>query len=256
MGKKLIDIEQNIHDRSDDFYKYLNSLLPIEVKSFLDRLSTLTNVFLFSGVTRNFFLNRKREKVRDIDFIIEDDVDIQSEFPTIIFERNNFGGYKLIISELTIDLWVMHKTWGLNYGQLTLKYSLLESLPATTFFNFSSIVFSINKKEFIIGKPFLTFLLTKKLDVVLEDNPLPELCIVNSFYYSERFKLKLSKKLIAYIINKYESVADKTESIQIKHFGELKYKKDELSKRVNKLKQAVNPPKDKQENNWNNLHFF
>lgn len=95
-------------------------------------------------------MNRKRERIRDIDFIIEDDIDISVVISTIVFEQNSFGGYKLIISELTIDLWVMHKTWGLNYGQLTFKYSLLESLPATTFFNFSSIIYSLNKSaEFI-----------------------------------------------------------------------------------------------------------
>lgn len=235
MAKKLSDIEKEIKLKSNDFYTYLERILSEEVLSFLSTITKLTNVYLFSGVTRNYFLNRKSERPRDIDFIIEDEIDFESLFTQYKIVKNSFGGYKFYIDGITVDVWLLEKTWGLNYGQLSLDFSLLENLPKTTFFNFSSIIYSLNDKTFIIGKPFLNFLYYKKLDIVLEANPLPSLCIVNSFYYSEKFDLKLSDKLINYIISNYKSHIDDFEYIQIKHFGEIKYNTDRLLRKIRKI---------------------
>ena len=236
MAKKLIDIENEIKSKSIDFSDYLNNLFPDKIVSFINEIKLHTNVYLFSGIIRDFFIHQKND-FRDIDLIIEDELEIETIYSEMVFKKNSFGGYKIIIENINIDLWVVKNTWALNYGQLKLSFEHIDHLPYTTFFNFSSILFSLNTNKFIVGKPFLQFLRDKKINVVFKDNPYPELCIINSFYYSDKYKIKLSKELIKYIINEYNLNISSYIDIQKKHYGYIKYSIDDLIKRINSLKQ-------------------
>ncbi len=111
----------------------------------------------------------------------------------------------------------------------------LEKLPLSTFFNFSSIVYDMDDKKFVVGKPFLQFLYHKKLDIVLEKNHPPALCIVNSFYYSDKYNLKMSKKLVKYIACNYIYCQNDFEIIQESHFGKILYSKTILLNRIQDL---------------------
>jgi hypothetical protein len=236
VAKKLIEIKKSIEESSENFNKHLRDSLPSEVWFFLDILRAKTEVYLFSGAIRNYFIGRKYDRLRDIDFIINDEMDIELLFPNLPINKNSFGGYKITIEKLTVDLWIIKNTWALNHGQTKLPYKQLDHLPNTTFFNFSSILYSLNSKEFIIGKHFLRFLKFKKIDVVLEKNPYPALCIVNSFYYSDKYHFQLSKNLISYIINNYEDNIGDFERMQLKHFGQIIYEKTYILNRINNLK--------------------
>ena len=236
MARKLADIEKDINKSSADFYIHLTRILPTAVWDFLNVLMSKTDVYLFSGVIRNYFINRKYDALRDIDFIIASEVKIEDLFPEMNVRKNSFGGYKIHIDNLTVDLWMIKNTWALNQGQMKMEFGLLSHLPDTTFFNFSSILFSLKDKDFIIGKHFLRFLRDKKLDVVLAKNPYPALCIVNSFYYMDKFKLKMSAKLKQYILENYRVNIDLFEQVQLKHFGKINYRPKELVNRIKEIK--------------------
>lgn len=231
MAKKLADIESKINGEALEFNTHLHCFLPDGIIEFLNFLLKETQVYLFSGIIRNYFL-KKTFEIRDVDFIIEDDLDIVNLFPNLEVTRNSFGGFKTNINSIPVDIWVISKTWGLNRGQLKFPYNQLEHLPNTTFFNFSSIIFSINEKRFIIGKPFLRFLRDRKIDIVLEDNPYPALCIVNSFYYSEKYHLGMSPKLRKYVRSKFNDSKDKFDVVQLKHFGKIIYDKGQLIEKL------------------------
>ena len=235
MDKKLVDIYNYIEESSNDFNNHFDTIVSSSsVLDFIKDIKSRTQVYLFSGLIRDYFLN-KNDGIRDIDLIIEDDLAVEQIYSEFDIYKNSFGGYKIIIDNTTIDLWAIKNTWGLNYGQLNLSFGYLNHLPETTFFNFSSILFSLNNKEFIVGKNFLEFLNNKKLDVVLEANPFPELCIVNTFYYSEKFNLKLSKNLKEYIIKNYNKYHTKINDAQINHFQNILYTEDDMLRRVNEL---------------------
>lgn len=243
MVRKLSNIENIINNNVAEFNQHLNKILPDDVLDFVSNLQSKTQVYLFSGVIRNYFL-KKPYDLRDIDFMIEDDLDITNLFPHLFITKNSFGGYKTKIASLPVDLWSISKTWGLNRGQLKLPFytpedaseDISKSIPNTTFFNFSSIIFSMNQRKFIVGKPFLRFLRDKELDVVLEENPYPALCIINSFYYSEKYRLKLSKKLKKYIVHNYSTNIEKFNEIQLKHFERIIYSKNEIIEKIEELK--------------------
>lgn len=243
MDRKLSSIEEFVNDNVAGFNQHLSEILPKNILDFAEYLQSKTQVYLFSGVIRNYFLKRDYD-LRDIDFMIEDDLDITNLFPHLFVTKNSFGGYKTKIESLSVDLWSINKTWGLNRGQLKLPFSqpedvskdIYKDIPNTTFFNFSSIVFSMNERKFIIGKPFLRFLRDKELDVVLEENPHPALCIINSFYYSEKYRLRLSKKLKKYIVHNYRMNFEKFSEVQEKHFKRIIYSENEIIEKIKELK--------------------
>ncbi|GAP71622.1 hypothetical protein SAMD00024442_15_27 [Candidatus Symbiothrix dinenymphae] len=191
---------------------------------------TKTNVYLFSGIIRDYFINSKNS-FRDVDFIV-DDIDVEAFISDFDTTKNNYGGYKITIGSVTIDLWNIKNTWGLPYQSLL---PFAEYMPETTFFNSSSILYSLNNKQFIVGKPFLDFLKNKQLDIVLENNSLPALCIVNSFYYSQKYKVKFSNRLSQYILDNYEAYSKEFESIQKKHFKKVLYPENELLKLIHTI---------------------
>lgn len=236
MAKKLADIEKYISNESEMFYNHLVSITDSTVTDIIYTLIEHTNVFLFSGIIRDFFLDPNKKDFRDIDLIIEDDLEIELIFSNLDIKKNSFGGYKFQIQNVTIDLWVIRKTWGLNNGQLSFEFDILNKLPKTTFFNFSSILFHINEKDFIIGRDFLRFLRDKRIEIVSELNPYPELCIVNSFYYKEKLNLPFGNKLKDYLLYTFESNITKLDSIQIKHFKYIKYSLEDLKIQIKELK--------------------
>lgn len=239
MAKKLSEIKELIESREIPFYHFLEEVIDTNVFNFIELMSQKTNVYLFSGIIRNYFL--KNSIIRDVDIVIESDDKIQSLIKKYEYRINSFGGYKVMINDMEIDIWRMDKTWAINYHQTILNFDLDKYIPNTAFFNFSAIIYSINKKEFIYTKHFLRFLRDKKMDVVYIPNANYHLCVVNSFYYSDKYNLKFSKHL-SEIIKKIHSRIDKDySSVQKKHFGEILYKNLEIEERLEKLNTDIKP---------------
>ena len=137
--------------------------------------------------------------------------------------------YKVQIGESIIDIWNLNETWGLKTGQLTFEFHNLYKLPDTTFFNFSSIIFSFKENKFIIGRPFLDFLKKAEIDLVSDKNPYPELCVVNTMYYQKRLNYKLSRRLKCYLVEKEgELPMSKLSTAQIKHYNKIIFSEDEI----------------------------
>lgn len=188
-------------------------------------LSEITSVIIFSGIIRNFFLNYKGE-IRDLDIVIDGNEELVEKWiKRFNPQKNSFGGYKFKISQLNIDLWEIRNTWAIKKEKIKKQklFNFIE-LPNTTFFNFSSVLFDFNNSDFYFNEPFLEFLNNKKIDFVLEDNPMPVLCLVNTIYYMKKFNLDLSNNLKNYYINNfYLYNRDEYEKVQIKHFKKIKY---------------------------------
>jgi hypothetical protein len=238
VAKKLSNIKADIESKNIQFYEYFYSHIDIDIKQFVTKLLEYTNLYIFSGIIRDFFMSKKKESFRDIDLVIEEDLILENIFENLNYKKNSFGGYKLKFKDVDVDLWVIKKTWALNQGQLKLEFDYLNELPNTTFFNFSSILYSLNNKEFKIGIDFLRFIRDRKIELVLENNPYPELCIINSFYYSDKLGLKLGLKLKKYLILNYKE--KDFEYVQTRHFGKIIYSNKLIEKRIKRIIPTVN----------------
>ncbi|MBN8643109.1 MAG: N-6 DNA methylase [Flavobacteriales bacterium] len=238
MGKKLVEIQKIVEDSPIDFLEYIKRNVSVDVYEFLLRLSEITEVYIFSGVIRNFFL--QKEEIRDLDVVIKEHVDIESFVnKSISVKHNSFGGYKINMSEINIDLWTLEKTWAVQY-QKRLELddevdNLYRFIPSTAFFNFSAILFSLNEKRFYYKNDFLRFLSNREINYVYIPNANYSLCVVNSLYYADKYKLKIADKLKRFLIQLYKTKLNFTD-IQLKHFGRIEYSEEEIKTRISNFK--------------------
>lgn len=229
--KKYSQFEQVINDRQHCFKAYLKEHYNgSRVDEQLEKWAENYEVLIFSGVIRDFFLERDAS-FRDLDVVLSR-VDENSFVNGAHYKQNQFGGVKLTIGNNVVDVWQLQDTWGIKRkGMIPFPLVLMD----TSFYNFSSIVYNYNEECFYYNKKFVEFLAYKNLDIVYEDNPLPELCIVSSLWYSKCLGLKMSKRLRDWLSTHYDKNKD-YEPVQLKHFGERKYTNEEIKNELNILK--------------------
>ena len=230
MARKLTDIRNLLDSSGPRFYKYLHDLIQDDIINKLDDLTLKTDVYLFSGIIRNYFLHIYLK--RDIDVVIGENVNIDEEFKGLPITRNSFGGYKIKYPTTPLDIWHIKDTWGFHYPQKSLELELDKKIPDTAFFNFSAIVFSLNKRKFYYTDDFVKFLRNKDLDYVYKFNANYPLCVVNTLYYSDKYHLKISDRLMKYIKEIHKRHHHSYNQIQIKHFGEIYYTDEDIETRL------------------------
>lgn len=195
---------------------YVNSGIVAE----LDKIAkSRKRVYIFSGVIRDFFLNID-EVSRDVDIVISGNTlgNVLTDGLKVI---NQFGGAKVQKNGLTIDVWCLAATWGIRRKKAR---PTPEELILTSFFNFSSIVYDYKNNQFIVGDAFLDFMNSHTLDYVYPDNPYPDLCVVNTIYYSQKMNCDISERLKHWIHqHEMETMFHDYEGIQRKHFGRVLY---------------------------------
>lgn len=191
-----------IQGRASAFYDYLQAdVLGDRTRRMLTSISQRTEVYIFSGVIRNFLLGFKEN--RDMDIVVSDMDAVNvcaDEIHGSDISRNSFGGYKVKIDGTTIDIWALGNTWGIvKKNMRRTPYSLAR----TAFFNFSSIVYDLNRKAFIFENNFCFFLRTNAMDVVFPENPNITLCILNTIYYAKKYKFPVAYNLCKWIVCHY-----------------------------------------------------
>lgn len=216
----------DILNKATDFKTFL---LKLDIPD-LEQWSKKCTVYIFSGIIRDFFLGNT-QKIRDIDIVLDCD-NIQDVIHNESIHYNSFGGLKLKKKNISIDVWLLKDTWGIKRKKIAVSP---ESLLETAFYNFSTIVYNYNTNTFIFKDDFLSFVNNNILDCVYEENPLPELCIVNTIYYQDKFKLELSDNLRSWILSHSKITADYMK-IQRSHFGKIIYKEAYINRFINKLK--------------------
>lgn len=220
-------------EKALEFRNHLNTLFSTGEKAiFWELLTKNTQAYLFGGIIKDFFLD-KRLNHRDVDIVI---TQVNNGFFTAIEKyivlKNRFGGLKLLVDDCIIDIWELEKTWAIVKEKVQ-KNEQVKTLPITSFFNITAITYSLKNSYFIYDKHFLEFIEGKMLDIVYEKNPFPELCIVKSYDFKKKFNLDLSKKLKKYIFRYYNERKNRLEKIQESHFGQVIYSLMELDEFYN-----------------------
>lgn len=220
MDQELSQYRRDIAAQSQSFKSYIDAMLPAgKIRGLLEELCRQSDVFVFGGVIRNFLLGYPFH--RDIDFVVyaKEKINLPIELlHGIEISRNKFGGVKLNLPNITIDIWNLQSTWGLQRinGSAT-PYTLIK----TVFFNFSAIAFDYNRQRFIYSDDFLHFYATKIMDVVYGRNPYPTACVVNSFYYAQEYSFSIGRQLRIWISKQF--LGSDIESQQQRRYGEVKY---------------------------------
>lgn len=204
---------------------------------FWQNLTSITNCFVFGGFIVDFLKNQNNH--RDIDIV----VDHFNEESKILLKKynglkNSFGGYKVDIDGVKIDIWEIRNTWAIkkmNY----LDFDLFSILPSTSFFNSTAIIFSIKNNKLIFKNSFINYIKNNSLEILFEDNPYPELCILKT-YQNYKKGANLSNQLKRYILQKFSISINKFENAQLRHFNKIKYSNEELSKWYKEISASIN----------------
>lgn len=219
---------ERIEYRSDirnAFFKILSSRL--RAQNLIQVLENKGNAILFGGSVREYFDHGFTKIPRDFDIVIDHEVNIESvlEQHKIPYKRNRFGGYKINVDRLIFDIWHVDQTWAFKENKV--DYKELKDLNETVFFNIDAIFYNLTTQE-LVDKSYSTALETKKLDIVLKDNPLPDLNMTRAIVLSKKYKLAFSDQLNDYFeswLNNHNTQKDAFETL--KEIEEYRYKTEE-----------------------------
>lgn len=177
------------------------SLIGKDAVEFIQSLKNYSSIFLLGGAIRNLI---NKEKVRDIDIIA---IRINEEFLQQHAKKytvNRHGGYKVRLSKISIDLWPIDENWANKNELINTKYVMTKELAKGTFFNFDSLIYSIDSN--ILECNYYNSCVKKNtLDVIMYNskylyrNPTKHANILRAFYLKEKYGLKFSEKLNFYI---------------------------------------------------------
>jgi hypothetical protein len=193
-----IDVKQ----LNGNYNKFLNQH-PM-LSDFRDNLEKFGDVILFGGAVRDF--GHYNKAPRDIDIVIN------TSNPTFVenflfgknVKKNRFGGYKVKVSSLSVDIWLLPFTWAFREGIVEVS---VEKLTKTVFLNFDSIVFDTSNQKIYDGG-FSESIETNTLDIILEKNPSPTLNILRTLVYIDRYKFYISNGLSKYMQNWIKQYSD------------------------------------------------
>lgn len=238
MDKKFDEIQRQIDQQSQGFLLYLKTFVLDETTwNILQIVAEQTYIYVFSGVIRNYLLGFHSN--RDIDFVVVslDNVHIPSLYKQYIrYRKNSFGGYKLCVNNLTIDVWDIKESWAMlvNKKLRPTPYTLIK----TVFFNFSSIVYDVRRRRFIYDDAFLSFYRTRIMDVVNEVNPNPALCIVSTMHYASSYNLGMNVRLCRWIVE-HSFPNLNYEVAQIKHYHTIIYSNEEIVSFIGECRELI-----------------
>lgn len=176
------------------------------------------SLILFGGAVRDILVN---QKPRDYDIVVAIN---QYKLEQIIegipveYRKNRFGGFNICLDGHLFDIWSLESTWAFREKIVSAS---VRNLTETVFFNIDSVAVNLSTQQAYASK-FVEALETNSLDIVLENNPYPDLCVLRALVFENRKGLKFSSKLRQYIsewINKTITPIHKLLEVQHKHYG-------------------------------------
>lgn len=197
------------------------------------RTNQWTAVF-FGGTLRSLLLSRLMHnrigRPRDIDIVIRGVAlqELEREFKPYISRQTRFGGIQLRRVDWTFDVWPLEQTSTLSRGEgVRVEFS---DLPSSTFLNLEAIAADVwpgagrPRRLYSGDDQFFDGIISRVVEVNLEENPFPELCVVRSLVIAGNLQWKVGPKLLHYIA-KYGAPMSELDldDVQRKHYGAIEW---------------------------------
>lgn len=208
----------------DALHNYLASRP--QLNEFYDSIAQIGYLYLIGGILREYRDYGDIINLRDIDMIIDvhDEHKWKKLLQTYKMKTNRFGGQKIQIDEIEVDVWRIENTWAYREKRV-IAADRVSSLPKTVFLNIDGIVYDCNCNVWM-DEEYDNAMKTRVLDVVLEDNPQIELNLLRAMVlrkrynmvYSQRLKETFRKKLLPKI--EHDKLEKHLQKEQIRRYGE------------------------------------
>lgn len=184
----------------------LRKLPSKNIHTFLDFLTEEVmpkgDVYLYGGMLRDLAMFGEKGFNSDIDLVVEGDwSEAVVALKYLDATQNKFGGYRLDIGGMPVDIWNARDTWAVRNGFV--RYKDISTLTDTTVLNWDAILMNWRTGEFIHGKNYFEDMQERVLDIVFEENPNPlgMLVRVLRHLYLKKAK-KVRNRALFYLANK------------------------------------------------------
>lgn len=165
-------------------------------------------IYMMGGAVRNYIENDYKFSIenmpKDFDFVIDYKKgkslrEILSN-RQIRYSRNRFGGYKIQIKEIKIDIWELKETWAFKNSSMVANYANLEN---SVFLNVDGIVYDFYRDAYY-KKAYDEAERSRKISIVFRQEPYENINAVRAISYARRYKMKYSNQ-VNKMIEKYMS---------------------------------------------------
>ena len=210
----------------------------------MENLEKKGDIIVIGGAIRDIIINKCEP--RDIDLIIdtaEDLGDIMEYFSDVY--KNRFGGYKLFVEDLELDVWTINTHWAFRENILE---ESIDNIKYSTFLNFDSVLYNITKE---VGNAdmFNKAIAKSRLEIMLDDehiykNPSMGINIARMLVIKKDWGLNFSERINEYI---FEWVKERTNPVyDVWEAQKRHYKKTMISMQMirNELEKCVEKYKD------------
>ncbi|MGK5511734.1 hypothetical protein [Brevibacillus formosus] len=196
-------------------------------KQLLSYLEEQGQILLFGGCIREYFDTKYSILPRDFDIVLHDVATNTLENflsdNSYNVERNKFGGYKIMADDLKFDIWELQNTWAFKARKIS--FNEVKDLNKTVFLNIDAVHYNLTT-EYLSDDGYETARKYKTLDIVLKDNPFPELNFARAIRLMNKYDLTWSENLSEYFNewvsmhpNKSDAI-EKIKQIEVKRYNE------------------------------------
>ena len=224
-----VELRRRVNWFLHDYGKYRGPMMEV----LADFRTTDCNAFIFGGLLRDLMVSRLKSKPRDIDIVIGQTSaeSMATSFSRHLKRRTRFGGLHLSNEGWLFDVWPLEDTWAFRNG-LGLAADFAE-LPKTTFLNVEAVVIELSarpgKMRCVYSAGFFEGIANKIIDINLEENPFPALCVVRSLITAARLQFCLSPRLAQYIEGAMQKISqEELLEVQRYHYGNIKCSGEQL----------------------------
>lgn len=191
------------------------------------------SVFVFGGTLRDLLAVSAMAVPRDLDLVVSGPTgkELREVFAPQVVRETRFGGLHLHVRKLPVDIWTIESTWAFREGRVSGQD--FEALPKTTFLNVEAITAELSatsgRARRIYSHGFFEAIRDRLLEINLEDNPYPALCVVRSLITARQLDFAMGPRLIQYLHHHGSRIAlEEMEAVQRAHYGHVRLDREQL----------------------------
>jgi hypothetical protein len=208
-----------------------------QLREFLDDLQDrCKDVYIFGGALRDWTVFGSGFIPRDLDIVVDgcEMQILETAFRSVFQRHTRFGGLRLSIGGLPIDLWRLRDTWPIREGFVA--DCSIEGLAATAFLTTDAVAFNIAEEtsiEAIAEAGFFESIALRLVELNLEATPSPVNCIVHALDISDRTGYNVGPKLARFMLDHSRETLQEMEAVQLRRFGTVRYPPANFSAWIN-----------------------
>jgi len=172
-------------------------------------VGNLGSIAVFGGMLRDLALAPASNFRSDIDLVIstEFSAELDKKVKLLGGVRNRYGGRRVQRGRWAIDIWALKDTWAFRTGLV--PDPSFSQLTHTTFFNWDSIVLSMESGRLWHSEDYFSALENRVLEITLEPNANPSGNVTRALNYlreGARFGPKLSRYVSEFLSGRMTSL--------------------------------------------------